>query len=482
MGTTVYERQVEYLELKPELFDSYLDFVEKALKSTYANRIKFSLRSTYGDKPALSLVIGVGDSEAEVLVVADRNPSYRVVALFGSQAFSLLNNIVQTIEGINLLYSETEGRGVVYFVFVPKMKITPPKYESLAYKIFGRFLFGNLVFLFAFSLIIFSIFWFIFKEWTPVALVLFQVPILLIAHKILEYSLGDWVLSPSNRHVYLVGIKVPLERYNELLTKFFYPKRFEFKRKIYEETIRTGVEPSESYIRELLAEYGLPLEDVSIVIKSIDVYGMVKKVFSRMNLPVPRIIVSNIILPNAAATGVLHSFCGLLITTGLLTKLDEEEIEAVLAHEASHIRYRDPLTLFILSSIEYLTRIAIVYTFWHVFITVPFLELIYLYFSITLLFFVSKFVEARADIDAAVALRKSQKLASALKKIGSRRILREMKSGRLSAWLMWDNHPPITFRIELLKRIGIESVGNPWTYAMKECLKDFARAFSRSYL
>ncbi|RLE78510.1 MAG: hypothetical protein DRJ36_04535, partial [Thermoprotei archaeon] len=306
------------------------------------------------------------------------------------------------------------------------------------------------------------------------ALILSQIPLLIIAYKIIEFSLGDWVLDPTNRHVYLVGIKLPLEEYSTLLTRFFYPHRFEFKRRIYEETIRVGREPTKDYVKSLLEEYGFSVDYDSIVVKRVDLYSIVERVFRKFGIPIPRVIVSNIVIPNAAATGVLRGLSGLLVTTGLLTRLDEEEVEAVIAHEASHVKHRDPFLLFILISAEYLTRVSIALTFWHIFVSIPFLEFLYLLFSLTLLFFAAKFIEARADIEAALLTGKPSKLANALKKIGTRRLLRERGlNARLSAWLLWDNHPPITFRIETLEKMKAPPVENPWKLAIKGCLKDF---------
>ncbi|MGF3498570.1 MAG: M48 family metalloprotease, partial [Candidatus Methanosuratincola sp.] len=51
----------------------------------------------------------------------------------------------------------------------------------------------------------------------------------------------------------------------------------------------------------------------------------------------------------------------MLITTGLIATMEEPEIRAVLAHEFSHIKARDPLVLLALATTEYLTR---VYLMW----------------------------------------------------------------------------------------------------------------------
>ena len=58
-------------------------------------------------------------------------------------------------------------------------------------------------------------------------------------------------------------------------------------------------------------------------------------------MPVPRIAVADSDLPNAFATGRNSSRAVVCVTTGLMRRLDNDELTGVLAHELSHIAHRD---------------------------------------------------------------------------------------------------------------------------------------------
>ena len=80
--------------------------------------------------------------------------------------------------------------------------------------------------------------------------------------------------------------------------------------------------------------------------KKINVYELVKKVADRFGFQMPKIVVSNTMVPNAAASGPSPRRGLVLITTGLLVQLEEDEVVSVLGHEFGHLKGRDPLILF----------------------------------------------------------------------------------------------------------------------------------------
>ena len=196
------------------------------------------------------------------------------------------------------------------------------------------------------------------------------------------------------------------------------------------------------------------------------VYRTVKEAAERFKIPPPKIMLSNIPVPNAAATGPSPRYGLILITTGLLIQLSEEEILSVIGHELSHIKRRDPIALFILSSTEYLLR---VYFFWQF---IYLFGLFYLLFALGLIYFIAKFFESRADLDSAIAIGTPQILADALRKIGHKRIqVERILPNRVGGWLGWNSHPPISFRVERLERIrNLNEIRHPFLRSIRDCI------------
>lgn len=69
--------------------------------------------------------------------------------------------------------------------------------------------------------------------------------------------------------------------------------------------------------------------------------NLVEEVAIAAGLPKPKIYVIDDAAPNAFATGLTPKEGVIAVTTGLLNKLDRDELQGVVAHEMSHIRNND---------------------------------------------------------------------------------------------------------------------------------------------
>ncbi|MBN1456156.1 MAG: zinc metalloprotease HtpX [Methanomicrobia archaeon] len=78
-------------------------------------------------------------------------------------------------------------------------------------------------------------------------------------------------------------------------------------------------------------------------------HTLVERLCTVADLPKPRVAVINSQVPNAFATGRNQKSAVVAVTTGLLQKLDTQELEAVLGHELTHVKNRDVLVITIAS-------------------------------------------------------------------------------------------------------------------------------------
>ena len=74
-------------------------------------------------------------------------------------------------------------------------------------------------------------------------------------------------------------------------------------------------------------------------------HGLVRDLAMRAGLPMPKIYMIDNDQPNAFATGRNPEHAAVAVNTGLMRLLSPEEVAGVLAHELSHVRHRDTLTM-----------------------------------------------------------------------------------------------------------------------------------------
>jgi heat shock protein HtpX len=178
-------------------------------------------------------------------------------------------------------------------------------------------------------------------------------------------------------------------------------------------------------------------------------------------------------VPNAAASGPSPSRGIVLITTGLLVQLEEPEVVSVLGHEFGHLKGRDPLILFGLLSAEFLFRFYVLLAIFP-FIFTSLLFFVYFFAVMTLIFFIAKFFEARADLTSAIMMGQPKVMARSLEKIGFHRLLFERApSFRLQEWVGLDSHPPIYFRVDRLEKLESLTIKHPLIQSIKDVVRGF---------
>jgi heat shock protein HtpX len=203
------------------------------------------------------------------------------------------------------------------------------------------------------------------------------------------------------------------------------------------------------------------------------VYAVVERLTSKANIPMPKIFVIPTDSPNAFATGRNPQHASVAVTHGILTLLNDEELEGVLAHELGHVRDRDILTSSIAATLAGAITILARMAFWFGGdrrdregggLGAIFMLLLAPVAAMLIQLWVSRTREYEADASGAHLTGNPYALARALEKISaaSQRmpllaspnsahlfIIAPLLSGQTFASL-FSTHPPIQKRIERL--------------------------------
>jgi len=215
-----------------------------------------------------------------------------------------------------------------------------------------------------------------------------------------------------------------------------------------------------------------------------ELHEMIIRLCALADIPKPRVAIVRSQIPNAFATGRNSRKAVVAVTTGILAQLNRDELEAVLAHELSHIKNRDVMIMTIAS---FLSTVAffIVRNFFFFgtgnsdrkgggLAAAFFASVVVWIVSSLLIKALSRYREFSADRGSALITGRPSSLASALMKISGnmsrvpKEDLRKVEGMNaffiipaLSGSLMnlLSTHPPVEKRIAALEKMekGIES-------------------------
>ncbi|MFE7560666.1 zinc metalloprotease HtpX [Kitasatospora sp. NPDC057500] len=162
-------------------------------------------------------------------------------------------------------------------------------------------------------------------------------------------------------------------------------------------------------------------------------HGAVDRLCALADMPKPRVAVADNDMPNAFATGRNPRNAVVCVTTGLLRRLEPEELEGVLAHELSHVAHRDVAVMTVAGFLGVLagamTRIAMYGGFMGggrnsndsnaaiAALVIPLVSIAVYAISFLLTRLLSRYRELAADRAAAQLTGRPSALASALTKV-----------------------------------------------------------------
>lgn len=433
-------------------------------------------RTSQGDFLSYVVTDVQGKRLLEVEVKSSNPVELKVTPLDSSVPQTIIEGAKQDITIAMQIFEENARSATVYFAWREGEEIVPEAYTKPE-KSFNRFFLETQI-LFFVVFIVFGMFIFVtisavYPEafWiAPLILIGIQFVFVFYSNNFIARS-ADWHITKSNPVIHLLEYYLPIGEKNDF--KKTYPREtlLAIKKEIYEEILAKHRHVKLDEAKDIFVKHGVPCQIDNLKAKKVNVYGLVKSIADKFHFPMPKVVVSNTMVPNAAASGPTPRRGLVLITTGLLVQLEEEEILSVLGHEFGHLRGRDPLILYGLVSAEFLFRFYVLFPLISMSL---FLFFVYFWAVMVAIFFIAKFFEARADLVSANMVGTPQVLAGSLEKIGFQRLLYERTpSFRLQEWLGLDPHPPIYFRVDRLEKLGEKKVKYPLIQSIKDVISGF---------
>ena len=93
-------------------------------------------------------------------------------------------------------------------------------------------------------------------------------------------------------------------------------------------------------------------------------HGIVDRLCALADMPKPRVAIAPTDMPNAFATGRNSKNAVLVVTTGLMRRLDDKELEGVIAHEMSHVAHKDVVVMTVASFLGIVAGLLVRFAFY----------------------------------------------------------------------------------------------------------------------
>ena len=209
-------------------------------------------------------------------------------------------------------------------------------------------------------------------------------------------------------------------------------------------------------------------------------HEIVERLSADNGIPKPKVAIVNSTVPNAFATGKSPKSSLVAVTSGILDLLDDDELEAVIGHELSHVRSRDVLVLTLASVFSMVAWYLVQFGFFGGLqgrgrnssggtAIVILVALITWVVSFLIIRAISRYREYSADRSGAIMTGKPDKLANALLKISGKMgniPTKELENvQKLNAFFiipalsgssianLFSTHPPVEKRVQKLREM-----------------------------
>lgn len=211
-----------------------------------------------------------------------------------------------------------------------------------------------------------------------------------------------------------------------------------------------------------------------------EIYKMVEELTYKANMPMPKLYIMPSDQPNAFATGRNPKNSAVAVTNGLLSTLNRQELQGVIAHELAHIKNRDTLISTIAAvmagALALIARLGMYKMMFSggrggrdhpAMLVIQLLSIIFAPLAAMLIkFAISRTREYQADSTGAEIAGNSEGLSNALLKLESAAEKRPIKVNEATSHMfivnplsrkgmskLFSTHPPVRDRVKRLKDI-----------------------------
>lgn len=438
-----------FITVPPELFGAdFLDrlksFLERSLKTSpvivraYTGSDESGLLLIFGDIVAIRVF-------GDILMVEGKD-SEKTRAVFG-----ILKRFIRELAG------KRPAGGDIYFVYIPGEDIVPQSLRSPVRRLFQKLFSENMVYLFfVFALLSITIYVVTGPLLTPILVTLLGLLAISAAPGAIPPLISDWRI-PGGASVRILRIKIS----NGLDGSIDKDKLLTLKMRLEPYALQKDLD--EEKVTETIRTM-LRTGELGVELYSFSVHDYIKSLARKLGLKFRgRVYITNTVVKNALSLGYGRN-SAIILTSGVLTALKKDEVKAIIAHELSHIARGDVLLFFALASLEYAFRLYYFFIVSPLSLLDPLFVTAYILFTTILIFMFSKYLEIRADLDAA-RLGLGLELANALAKVAPSQGYERSLMGRLWEWLRPEPHPPIRYRISYLLSLRKRRCRNSWLTA-----------------
>jgi len=221
-------------------------------------------------------------------------------------------------------------------------------------------------------------------------------------------------------------------------------------------------------------------------------HGVVDRLCALADMPKPRVAIARTDMPNAFATGRNSQNAVLCVTTGLMRRLDDKELEGVIAHEMSHVAHKDVVVMTVASFLGIVAGLLVRFAFYGelfgggrrsndnnggalpILLIVMLVSVVVYAISFLLIRLLSRYRELAADRAGALLTGQPSALASALTKVSGAmsaiptKDLREaqplnafyfapaLKGDTMTLSTIFSTHPSLERRLQQLSEISAQ--------------------------